>query len=661
MLSTITAIVLRPKDPVEDFTPPVNDTPRTPFEEFMAALGSRYRASAKSMVSAAAWTAFPYEQAVADGLWLIFIRTAERLGLKLTTSEHVMSDIAPRVNRVLNGAFFLVYATMEEAAEAFDQRVAQSVAPSSNTAPLSEAWAIESAKFFAELIKASHDLADKIDRVRWNLDKHNILQSAEARNSHLDILLLQTPDTGDDPRVSEQTGSGDRFANRLRLASDHDSMIWMDPRNYLSDLKIQRRQQKALEKLPVHLNRIPDQIMGYLSTFSIERHWISTQLLLTSADAPVDLEYLEAETYLAGLRRLKTLTTDEVRRRFHTRMRARNAGYDPALASILDPVLETQINNQRRWSEVLDLSVKSEILIDSEGIELKHEIVDDSTMSIGDVSIYDGAENERKLATKLIKNRLEKTDWSDVDEDEFREMLKREEIPYDMLIDAAHRLTVEQRGWLIGAVLAAEDNSAESGIVTTLFERGLIPVDDKHVSRWLHSLPEHLLEEAFRNLVDGKESGLLDSWESERLSFRILLRLTRKKAVKLAVTPAARMYLSHPLRELKPSGGSKDDPSRAMMVEHLGQALYRRLILASGIIDHEGAYQEEERDKKLPPWSKRFTEKDFGKLLLTKNKRELAKLASVYTEDACFRWAYASEPDVKAKLKAYQKAREAYY
>src|SRR5688572_8559665 len=127
MLSTGTDIILRPYDPYEDHVS------HSPFEAFMAALGRRYRASAKSMASAAEWTAFPYEQAVADGLWLVFIRSAERLGLKLATPDHVLREIAPRVNRVLNNALLLVYTTTEEAAEAFDDRVAQSVARKTET------------------------------------------------------------------------------------------------------------------------------------------------------------------------------------------------------------------------------------------------------------------------------------------------------------------------------------------------------------------------------------------------------------------------------------------------------------------------------------------------------------------------------------------------
>jgi hypothetical protein len=652
MLSTGTDIVLRPYDPSESFIG------RTPFERFMIGLGKRYRANAKSMSSAAEWTAFPYEQAVADGLWLVFIRTSERLGLKLTTSDHVLRDIAPRVNRVLNNAFHFVYETVDEAVDAFDQKVVQSVRSTEGVSPASEAWALESARFFADILRAANETAALIKRLARKYRKLNTIRPLAGVEKSMSVLS----------GITDNNHHLDHAIWPISLEYEGDQ--WADTSlasTVIRDLKIDLRQVRKFKTLPYRLNKVPEQAFSD-EPFAVSKQWVNTQLLLALSGAPADAELVTGKQYMAGLSALKKLGTEEVIERFWARMNAR--GMDPSDQAWLRPVIAERADMMRSWNRrELDLTNRNLLLIDlfneqisidntwvsdtdvdsamvladqvgfgaarrvvlkQDWLKFNQEILEDH-LEQGTLTTADVAANLGRLDTSVAEYMLPRLlNRKDFDKKSFRRLVDAG------FLDLASDVGFRFRDWLTQEELAEHlDGILSSVLVNKLAERYSFQVYEM-----LRKIPVQIVRKALVDEVQGRVLGMIlrEELEAEDLRMQEVLRIKRK-------------------------------PRTSAFDRMVGRVASKLFVLASEVVIREKSYLHPEDPDFLVPWHElhkaphedsAFQDLSF-RLGLT--RPSVAKLLKRTSEEDVLRWIYADSDhkSLSKWIRSYQDSREAYY
>ncbi len=678
MLSTGTDIILRPYDPFEDHVS------NTPFEAFMAALGSRYRASAKSMASAAEWTAFPYEQAVADGLWLVFIRTAERLGLKLATSDHVTRDIAPRVNRVLNGALPIAYKTMEEAAEAFDERVAQSVAYDFEPATASEAWALESAKFFVDIIRAGHDMADKIMRLARRRAERNRVRAEQGQTEDQKIYYLLGSFGGDNyaseaAKLKLDWNADPELAKWRAAESDKNGFI-DHAAQLIEELKRSLSRIKKLEQLPVWVLKLPYEVMP--DDASVEGAWIPTQILLAVLDAPVEQEFLVGSEYHTVMRRVSGLSDAEVKASFRSRMLARKSNLPDSVFEDLSQLIDEAVGDIRLWnSEELELSVKNRLFIDMRGADFSMggNLPTDMAMEFGFGSL------ERYGNAAMVTKAVESYPWQDVTSaKELKDAFDEDKLEVEHLLIALPKLRADIREEIINFL--RNNNQLGDKHISELVGSGKLVLDARLALKFPATLSARQVAQVLPDVLEylrgaaaGDDENLLprilplldklDTGKQRTRSHPALVAPEVRQGI-LMVLMDAESIIRHADYNLVRQNENRD--ALKVFRRLLSKRDWQRYHLCHEIIERKSAYGLEVAFSSpyLPPWSQRHealpdrrVEAEYLDLPkeLGLSRAETRKLLRTYKEDSVFCWLFKANPDLRAELAAYQEVRRTYY
>lgn len=651
MLSTGSDIVLSPYNPYENFTG------RTPFEKFMIGLGRRYRASAKSMSSAADWTAFPYEQAVADGLWLVFIRTAERLGFKLTTADHAVRDIMPRVNRVLNNAFRFVYETVDEAVEAFDQRVAQSVPKTEGVTAASDAWALESAKFFADILRAAAEKAALIKRLAKKYRSLNTIRPLAGMEKSLAIL---SGITDNDARL-------DHIVQPISLESDMD--VRTDTAHVsaiIRDLKTDLKRVRKFKTLPYRLNKVSEQAFPD-EPFAVSLQWVNTQLLLAMSGAPKEAEMVTGKQYTAGLLALKKLGSETAVERFLARMTAR--GMDPSDQDWLRPLIADRAAMMVDWNpRQLDLRDRNWLLIDlfKEKIDIDHEWVSqedpDSAIVLAD-----------QVGLAAARRAVVKQDWKKFSRSMLEDHLEQGTLTVLDIASNFGRLLVNVADQVLPWLLSRKDFDKKS--FRRLVESGYIELGSDVGFRfrdWLtkDELAAHL-GGILGSLVDKKQADI------HALQVYELLRMVPRNTVRavLVDNPHGRVTGMIVREELEADDARIQEMTKIKRKARttgfdrmVGREAAKMFVLASEVTIREKGYLHPHDPDYLVPWHElhKAPHKDSAyedmTLKLGLTRPSVAKLLKRCSEEDVLRWIYAdSEPKQLDKIiRSYAAARDAY-
>lgn len=611
MLST--AIVLVPHEP-EPFVA------STPFEGFMAELDRRYSASAATMASSAQWTAFPYERIVADGLWLVFVRVAEKLGHRIATPNDVLKDIAPRVNRVLNGAFSLVYPSLKTAADDFDARVAHG-----------SDQIIESAKFFAELIKASHDMADRILRINRKLIRigpvrrigeesitylgDSVLDSLSSHPDEAAVLRIEFPLLDAEPYQG---------ANQLR-----------------KELLRLLRFTDALMELPIHLERLPQEVT--FSSASIASHWISTQVLLAMLATPSDREHLTGAEYHIGMRKLHSMKPAKAMEKFFDRMRARKPTFEPE--EILVRYVFDRIERMLSWdAENLDPYLTHKLFVDilSGGFATVEGV-----RRYGEFYGYDRLKG--RVDSKVLSQAQDRFEWHKLESmHDVKANFTTRSIDLENMAENFFHIRESLRTEVLDFLLGIEGGTAK--IIRSLLDNGALKLDVENTLRFQKSLTAAELRTMVPRILEWAMHQ--NPYPEKRvMDFLAAFDATLPKG---AVEPLyGEEHVRGPFSALMLEVESEfETGSRRIGMlprKKAEQVLHGRLTkddrirfaLAREIAIREDAYRE--RDADIPyqkPWD---------------------TLGYPFTEDEMYLWVNAAEKDLKKAFAAYKKARTAYY
>ena len=267
--------------------PDIEFRERTPFEAFMEQLATRYGDRRSGVGGVGEWVDFPYEEVVADGLWLVLLKAAEQLKVKPTTAHAVMEQVAPHVNRVLNGGFPLCYPTMDQAVEGFEQKVvAVANQAAATTRSPSDAWAVPCAKFFAEILASAKRASITMIELARSIKSLNTLRTKAGES----VSLTDAP--GGTRTLLEQASRLDiRATNQERWAHDAPAAI--------GRAHAILRRIKLLRELPYDLSNVADG--AYPALGYIDSSWLLTQVLLAISRAPLDREYLDWKGYTKAI------------------------------------------------------------------------------------------------------------------------------------------------------------------------------------------------------------------------------------------------------------------------------------------------------------------------------------------------------------------------
>ncbi|MCC7522520.1 hypothetical protein IT407_01830 [Candidatus Uhrbacteria bacterium] len=652
MLSTGTDIVLRPYDPSENFIG------RTPFERFMIGLGKRYRANAKSMSSAAEWTAFPYEQAVADGLWLVFIRTSERLGLKLTTSDHVMRDIAPRVNRVLNSAFHFVYQNVDEAVDAFESRVVRSVQNTDGASPASDAWALESARFFADILRAANETAALIQRLARKYHKLNTIRPLAGIEKSMSVLS----------GITDNSHLLDHVIGPISLGHETDRLANRDDAlHVIRDLKLDLRQVRKFKTLPYRLNKVPEQAYPD-EPFAVSKQWINTQLLLALCGAPVDAELVTGKQYMAGLFALKKLDTEEAIERFLARMNTR--GMDQSDQGWLRPVIADRVDMMRSWSSrQLDLSNRNHLLID-----LFNEQIDIENTWVSDTDVDSAMVFAEQAGINAARRAVIKQDWLSFTRDILEDHLEQGTLTTADVAANLGRLDTSVAEGMLPHLMARKDFDKKS--FRRLVDAGFVELGSDVGFRYRDWLTQEELAEHLGGIL----SSVLINKHAEKYSLQVyeMLRKIPVATVRKALIDDVHgrvhgMILREELEaddlRIQEMARIKRKARTKAFDRMVGREASKMFVLASEVTIREKSYHQPGDPDFLVPWTElhKAPHQDSAFQDLSSRlglaRSTVAKLLKRTSEEDVLRWIYAdSDHKSLSKLvRSYQDSREAYY
>jgi hypothetical protein len=308
--------------------------PKTHFGNFMALILSRgYQKPLSTLAGQASWISAPLEEIVLSGLWVLVEKLAGVLRESITTKTQAQK-IAARVERLVVIGFFLVYGSVERAAEAFEMRVlgvtnratelgyrpgmdisaahwnsllsgseqpfasaAHKSAKPTEAAPLALYAQIPAALFFAELVKTAREARRNLTTLCTEVKQKNTLETdnfafCERGVSPVFEHILPLLDEG----VDQPQNTTDAFASTVG--------------GFLKYATELLRDQTVMRALKFDHTSWPTDSRSHIV---LDYNWLNTQVILAQLQGiPEKQESLESvEQYLEGIRFLHKRTHTE--------------------------------------------------------------------------------------------------------------------------------------------------------------------------------------------------------------------------------------------------------------------------------------------------------------------------------------------------------------
>jgi hypothetical protein len=279
---------------------------RTPFQKFMDILLAEQPSKVTTTGGAAEWSGAPIEAIIAQGLWPIMLKVAEKQRMTLGTETNVLKHIAPKVEQMINIGIMLAYGSPEIAAEEFKKRVLCGIKiDNSKAKSFAEVVQMPVAKFFAQILKV-------IAPARESLLK-NLKKTVERNRAFAHcVYISEDLPLGSFPALSRIHTLAKKMDEHLPHLGYHDSDY--DELGSIGDALMAYQTGIALlKKLPVKfmdIHRSGTELSGKF--IAINSEWLYTQIVMAANQAPIDEGSISTEQYATMIRHFKTMSVEEI-------------------------------------------------------------------------------------------------------------------------------------------------------------------------------------------------------------------------------------------------------------------------------------------------------------------------------------------------------------
>lgn len=638
------------------------ETTPTVFEQFISSLKQQLVKETHTTMAGTGmtWKEFPVEEALSDGLWVIFLKAAERNKHALGTEDDVRA-CARIIDHFFGVGVSLNQQTPETAAADFIKQVIPAVEAEMAKKSVgqgivaADAWRMPVAQFFAPFIKRVQDAGMEMERNSVEMQQRNTVDEARG----ITFVLL-----------------GGEF--HMRGSAYDLASAWgrefKSAEEYADDYRGVSNQKLALETLkamPYKTAGIPLDVHTLNTT--IEEQWLKTQLILAGAGLP-DRDYLKHEELPPGITAVQKLPPEEVFDRFCARMKQRNPKFEPTAGTRL-LVHDTlgYIANTRIESESDFPFLGYYVQVDLAKLKLTRELASKITASRAD-----DLGSDEQILREIIrkKSRTERDafeneacaviDWATMTPKEVERMCAVGLIPLTKIVDGV-RLIADKENRSLAANVILKSKPPQS-IVRGLQELGLVENRSIIITEAdASSFPDEKMEGEIKRLL----YATVARHEEKDLtgSMRTLLRRAPRGIVeRLFANPESRKRLAGAFYEvILPIEGIPDQKEIEAIVDlkrNLGDELFFRWLLAQETVHREDIFvRGVEEKEKLKPW------KDLAKKSVTGAFIKLAgipvsqltKALETQDELEVFRWINEQDPHVEARVREYEAGRARYF
>jgi len=609
-----------------------------------------------SLSGGAIWGDLPVTDIVADGLWPVLMRAAEKMRRELSTDADV-SEVAECVDRLLSAGLLLSFPTIDAAATAFwdvvirpSMREGLQYGSMDAPTPASVVWQKHCAQFFARVLKAASDCRESI---------RNSLEQWESRLPEEWNEKISLCDYGDVSRPLDVA----RY-----LSFDVVPQTAQRPETVLSGIRTcaQRAQRLAdelavLRRLPAVLSRISRDARAGGQT--ITETWVGTQILLDAISAPPNAEELSFPEWEKAMTRLRNMPVKRVVERFVVRMGRRGRRFNERECDILARIVTEQWTRLCSITEIsADVLLGRAFVVFSADSQVKLSEYMATGLLEGIVISKDDGSCARGEAFKSAAMR--QVQWEQLRWESVELILKAGTVRGLDLAKGISRLPKELRQRAIRFCASSEMVEEDTSVFVELIRLGAFVPDAAFVSEHWRLLPIETVEATLPLLLADDHQVEIPRTTEIFLSLpqnRCRLFFTNPKH-----RPAAYTFVLRVLESGEISRGTF-----VALRERLGTEIWTRFVLAIEIHDREDIYRAKKilghPGATLPPWEGRAESMD-GSLWSTDLRKELGisqkalcALLRKYTEEDMLRWVCAGEKNEKKRIAAYLANRTRYY
>jgi len=308
----------------------------SPFQAFMNTLLSEQPGKVTTTSGAAEWSSAPIEALIAQGLWPIMMKIAEKQRQEIGTESKVLKQIAPKVEQLINIAIILNYGNPENAAHEFKQLVVKQLAKAKQqTQTFAELVQMPVAKFFAEMLRTVKPARQQLLKSVKELNASNrAFGRCIYTENHMPINTLPAMTTLE------------WFARNMdgRLVYEDGEVMSFSALGFLGDAVMAHKLAISVaRKLPTYASDFDrHDMIDRFETPVITREWLITQMLLAAIDAPIDSGTIGTESYAGIVEHVKQMDDEQIVSATMQRFDARGMSRDD-LSEVEWAVLEAKL------------------------------------------------------------------------------------------------------------------------------------------------------------------------------------------------------------------------------------------------------------------------------------------------------------------------------
>jgi len=602
------------------------DVTGEPLTRFIGALLAAQPADTTSMVGAAVWSPLPIEQVIADGLWPVMMKVAERTGRKLNTELHVQA-IEPVVTRLLCAGMYVAYESPEAAARAFRVEILARALNDVRAGDLEHRpWTKPASQFFARLVRAAHEFGQEMEQLTRRYQDLNATASVIADKYVLNEYGWMRW------RDLQMTGSPDCYPFYYPHLIETRTL-----------LKANLQLLGVLRKIPFSDKRYKPGTPKQVG--SMDDAWISTQILLAAAKRP-DADFINNESYGTALAALGNQSDDDISDRVISRIEKRGITFTPPERLLIAGCIADQLKRFRKHPTAGPTNVNLVITA-----PIKVTNADEALRTIttpGPVL----PTNQRSIVEHL--------DWANMSRKDFNELLMSEMLPLPQILTGLAKIHAPDRqDWMSRDLLASDFKSTEllDGLLRIKFLEPSLDLAEQYPDL----VPTDLIREHFF---------LLYRSMSLPAFLHAVIRMTEKEGKKFFSRVEDRAEF---LEVVRNTFFHAPDTLVASLKKTMGPDLWVRFVLIDDILTRELDYAEAEKTTEIlqasfPPWDelapKNKPISGLGKVLFRRlhvTEVYFMDVFRMYREENVLAWFLEGSPNKEQRVDAYVRNRKTYY
>ncbi len=637
----------------------------SPFRVFLQTLLAKYGRASVTNAGHAQWYAFPIQEAVASGLWVVILKTAQKLNLPLDTKSHVVENVAPRVDRMVNAGMALVYGDGRKAAEAFELEVVSPVFTAAKAMPegqvtlLQDLLQMPTAQFFANLIRQATSYRKHMLAAVGMLKAGNVhpsglrvLDEIEARNAQIYTHCL-----------------------RLENADLTLDSSWETVARELDSLKAKIQIQRILLKMPArHTGTQLHMSMENPVPLTVQTHWLNTELLLAAANLPNRGHVDVIAEYRKCVKAIRRTSDATLAKRFFGRLEASGVRLSDEERGLLNEMVRTYAASLRSLPERFPLDFPPAILY---RLDAKNPHID-SDMALALALLREGPKLPIDETEDVGRYWASKVEWRLLKTRDIVTMLGNGVVPSDAIARGIAHMPREEQPAAVKALIDSFNQKIDSRTLETLVENRLKKITPIFIRNNLSRLPREVLAKHLPDIVSrcvDPNDPNRKRFDLERLIARMANRLPRKQVREILGAAELRQTMVAIILEAFYEDASRihhgvSDKKFRRFLGKIGNDLWRRYMLAAELSLRQSTYRatlpEISKDKLyLPPWEDledcEYVDFKPSEVFGTSPEEARRLLRGPYTEDKIFLWLHAAEDEPRNLLAKYRQNRERYF